>query len=96
MATGVEMLLKSMGLDPAKLTQDFDALKGAVIQSLTNINQRLERMDKRQEELCQKMEAALRMSSQVQLVQQPQTQPQQQPEVQQPVPMQPLLVQRQP
>ncbi len=77
------MLFKNIGFDPEKIMKDFTALKDGVTETLKNINTRLEGIEKAQkqnhelqmakmEELCQTIRTALKMSSQIQLVPQPQ------------------------
>lgn len=75
MASGIEMMLKSLGIDPKKIMADFETLMNTVQSEQKNINAKLDRIEKRQDELCSMVKAALRMSSQLQLVQPPQTQP---------------------
>ncbi|SRR5258708_933822 len=107
---GMEMMMKSFGIDPARIMKDFADLKDGVIKSLGSIDTQLkaiaqaqiticnhiEAIEKRQEELWQMNQRALTMSSQVQLVPQPQNQQQpMQPEKQslpevQPNPQRPM------
>lgn len=84
MASGIEMMLKSFGFDPKKLIDDFEQLKQVTTDTLTRIDQRLEAIQKRQEEIWQMNQTSLRMSSQIQLQPQPQAQSQpQQPQLSQ-------------
>lgn len=86
---GMEMMLKSFGLDPKKLIADFEQLKALTTGTLAKIDERLAdiqarqiRMEERQEEIWKANQVALSRSSQIQLVQQPPQQsplPEQQP-----------------
>jgi len=51
MATGMEMLLKSAGIDIEKITHDFEALKAGVLQTLEAINNHLAKIDAQQVQL---------------------------------------------
>lgn len=94
MSKGMDLMMKSFGVDPSKIISDFTALKDGVIKTLTQLDERMTliqvaeaRIEQRQtellnrmEELCQMNQRALTMSSQVHLVQQPQSQPQTMPQ----------------
>lgn len=81
MATGMEMLMKSMGIDPQKITSDFTNLKDGVLKTLADIDARMTRMETRLEEIWKANQLALSRSSQIQLVpQQPQPSLQHQPQ----------------
>lgn len=56
MPTGIEMLLKSAGLDITKVMADFTTLKDGVIQTLKSIEGKLENIEKRQEEIWTKLQ----------------------------------------
>jgi phage-related minor tail protein len=56
MATGLEMMLKSMGIDVGKAITDFEELKKGVTNTLTSIDTRLASIEKRQEEIWQKLQ----------------------------------------
>lgn len=77
MPTGIEMLLKSAGLDLNKVMADFTSLKDGVIQTLKSIEGKLENIEKRQEEIWTKLQQQPNM----------QPQPQAQPPTQNPPPI---------
>jgi hypothetical protein len=84
MASGIEMMMKSLGIDPGKIMADFLALKDGVIKELQGINSKIERIEKSQEDFRQwlrkELEQERTTQQQPQAVQQPQKpQPQLQP-----------------
>jgi hypothetical protein len=48
MSSGMEMLLKQLGIDPQKISSDFTALKDGVQKTLTKIDERLGQMQEAQ------------------------------------------------
>jgi hypothetical protein len=95
---GMQMMLKSFGIDPEKIKGEFLAFQEGVKKTLAHIDGKLtniekqnaeilagqSRIEKRQEEIWQMNQTALSMSSQVQL------RPAQPPTVQQPPNDQPI------
>lgn len=51
MSSGLEMMLKAAGIDIGKVMADFNSLKTGVDTTLTQINQKLARIETRVEEL---------------------------------------------
>jgi hypothetical protein len=51
MASGMEMMLKSLGVDPKKIIQDFEALRTGVTKTLAELNERLTAIEKTEAEL---------------------------------------------
>jgi hypothetical protein len=47
MAMGMEILFKSMGIDPAQIQKDVEAAMKAALGELQSINARLERIEKK-------------------------------------------------
>ena len=50
---GMEMMLKSMGIDPAKIMSDFNNLKNGVTQELQAIAKHLETIEKQNVEILE-------------------------------------------
>lgn len=72
---GMQMMLKSLGIDPAKIMGDFTALKNLVDFQLKEIHKKLDNIEGMQktissnlEQLCQMNKTALSMTSQVRAV----------------------------
>lgn len=85
MASGLEMMMKALGIDPKafnieKIQSDFESLKANVERELKAIHAGIDRVEKRQEELCQMIRTSLAMSSQVRLVPQLPSPQQEQPQ----------------
>jgi len=72
MASGIEMMLKSAGIDVEKITADFTTLKDGVIDTLKSVDAKLQRIEERQQEILWQIQKA---QSQPLIVQQPPNQP---------------------
>lgn len=48
---GMEMMLKSIGVDPKKIIADFEALRTGVTKTLDQLNERLTAIEKTQNEI---------------------------------------------
>lgn len=77
---GLGMMLKSMGIDLPKLTNDFKTLQDGVIQTLKTIDARLQHLEAMTEDLWKaqhpNQQPPTRMQPQPQPAEQPQAQPQ--------------------
>jgi len=76
MATGIEMMMKAAGIDITKVMTDFTTLKDGVIKTLQSIEEKLEHIEKRQEEIWTKLQQPPNMPPQAQQPPAVQNQPQ--------------------
>jgi predicted KAP-like P-loop ATPase len=65
---GIQMMLKSMGIDPEKMKADFTAMKEGVTKTLGEINTSLARIEKRQELLLNRTESLTELLKETQPV----------------------------
>ena len=65
MASGIEMMLKSMGVDTGKIVGDFTALKDNVVKTLVAIDQRMADIEKTQEEIHRKIDLAVNLMEEI-------------------------------
>lgn len=65
MVTGMAMMLKSFGVDPEKIVQDFTNLKDGVTKTLQYIEQRLDAIEKTQSKVIEQNNELLTLMREV-------------------------------